>query len=114
MLLLAAGCCVLQALTSYIASSYGGKEDAALMSKVLFPLRVLGNVAGVDDEVRPPFGQLKSPDQFAYLTCQRQMQAGMQQALMMSCGTRSSGGWRQSSQQPGSHAGRHAKGLLVR
>jgi hypothetical protein len=51
-LLLAGACCRLQALVSYIPSSYGGKEDASVMSKQLFPLRVLGNAAGVDDEVR--------------------------------------------------------------
>jgi hypothetical protein len=45
---------LLQALTSYIRSSYGGKEDAGVMSQQLYPLRVLGNAAGVDDEVRPP------------------------------------------------------------
>jgi hypothetical protein len=41
----------LQSLVNYIASSYGGKEDASVMSKQLYPLRVLGNAAGVDDEV---------------------------------------------------------------
>jgi DNA-binding transcriptional MerR regulator len=44
--------CWLQALVSYIPSSYGGKEDAGLMNTQLYPLRVLGNAAGVDDEVR--------------------------------------------------------------
>lgn len=43
---------LLQSLVNYIASSYGGKEDASVMSKGLMPLRALGNAAGVDDEVR--------------------------------------------------------------
>ncbi|KAF6257582.1 hypothetical protein COO60DRAFT_1219288 [Scenedesmus sp. NREL 46B-D3] len=38
------------ALVTYIASSYGSREDAAVKSTALFPLRVLGNAAGVDDE----------------------------------------------------------------
>lgn len=43
-----------QSLVNYLASSYGGKEDASTMSKGLMPLKVLGNAAGVDDEVRLP------------------------------------------------------------
>ncbi|WIA11591.1 hypothetical protein OEZ85_011696 [Tetradesmus obliquus] len=39
-----------KSLVNYLASSYGGKEDASTMSKGLMPLKVLGNAAGVDDE----------------------------------------------------------------
>jgi hypothetical protein len=46
----------LQALVNYIQSRYGTREDSGQMSKALFPMKVLGSDAGVDDEVGCPPG----------------------------------------------------------
>ncbi|WIA31719.1 hypothetical protein OEZ86_002595 [Tetradesmus obliquus] len=68
-----------QSLVNYIASSYGGKEDASVMSKGLMPLRALGNAAGVDDERKQQLLAQQQQAQQRLQQLDQQLQAKQQQ-----------------------------------